>query len=181
MSSAAQPSGHGEWVTLIDGIQVPHRWLVEHTPRLYLAWRNADTEERRLQFAGRILQFAAYAESEPPEDDESSATRAWLEAVERVDPRLVRGPDWPSLAAALARADEAGYDVATNLPALAAAEPLPDRHPARELHWRLLDDCPAAAPMLPTRSETPLSATTGGPDDPPPPVDADSIPRGPTR
>src|SRR3712207_7025353 len=38
----------------------------------------------------------------------------------------------------------AGYDVPARLPALAAARPLPDRHPARELHWRLLDDCPAA-------------------------------------
>jgi hypothetical protein len=46
------------------------------------------------------------------------------------------------------RAAAAGYDVARRLPALAAGAPLPDRHPARELHWRLLEDCPAA---LPTR------------------------------
>jgi hypothetical protein len=58
----------------------------------------------------------------------------------------VRGPDWPPLAAALTRAAAADYDIAVRLPALAAAAPLPARHPARELHWRLLDDCPDALP-----------------------------------
>ncbi len=31
-----------------------------------------------------------------------------------------------------------------NLPILAAATPLPDQKPARELYWRLLNDCKAA-------------------------------------
>ena len=152
MSNADQlPAGDGEWITLIDGIQCPHRWLTEHTPRLYAAWRDADGEDYRLQIAAQILQFAAYAESEPP------AARGWQTDCEQIDPRLTQGPDWPPLASALARASAAGYDVAARLPVLAAAAPLPERHPARELHWRLLDDCPSVAGPLPL-----AGASTGG-------------------
>lgn len=183
MSSAAeQPTGDGDWVTLIDGIQVPHRWLVEHTPRLYKAWRDADTEQHRLLVASRILQFAAYAESEPPEEDDSSAARAWQATAEGIDPRLVQGADWPLLAAALARADAAGYDVAANLPVLAAAVQLPDRHPARELHWRLLEDCPAAAPALSAQPDTTAPTTTSRSfGELPPPGDPGTRPSGPPR
>ena len=45
---------------------------------------------------------------------------------------------------AIAHAAATGYDVEAQLPALAQTPPLPERHPARELHWRLLDACPAA-------------------------------------
>ena len=90
--------------------------------------------------------------------------------------------NWPPLAAALSRAHAAGYDVAARLPELAATAPLPDRHPARELHWRLLDDCPDALPALRPIHEAP---TPDGPtgngahawpsrpstDPPPPPFD----------
>ena len=82
----------------------------------------------------------------------------WEAVAERIDPRLLLGPDWRPLSAALTRAAAAGYDVPARLPALAAA-PLPDRHPARELHWRLLDDCPAALPV---------PDADGGPATPPP-------------
>ena len=50
----------------------------------------------------------------------------------------------PALAVAMTRAAAAGYDVATHLSQLARTPPLPRRHAARELHWRLLDACPAA-------------------------------------
>ncbi len=137
--------GRGDWVALIDGVQVSRAWMTRHTPRLLAAWCDATSDEERRAVAARILQIAGGLESEPGGDREP-AGRTWEVLAQRIDPRLLRGPDWPPLAAALDRAAAVGYDVARRLPALAAAAPLPDRHPARELHWRLLDDCPAAVP-----------------------------------
>ena len=71
-------------------------------------------------------------------------TADWTELAARIDQRLTRGPDWPALAAALERAAADGYDVATRLPSLAAQGELSDRHPALDLHYRLLADCDAA-------------------------------------
>lgn len=71
----------------------------------------------------------------------------WL--ADRIDPRLRTGRDWPALAVVLDRAYADGYDVAADLPRLAARTPLPDRHPARDLQYRLLDDCPAAVTPVP--------------------------------
>ena len=73
----------------------------------------------------------------------------WAEIVEAIDHRLVAGPDWPALAAALDQAAAAGYDLTINLPRLAAAEPLPDRLPASELRYRLINEEPAAGTVLP--------------------------------
>jgi hypothetical protein len=116
-----------------------------------LARRPSALERRRL--AARILQAALQAGHPAhqgggavPDTDNGTAADAAERAAAGVDARLLRGPDWPPLAAALRRAAAAGYDVAERLPALVAAAPLPGRHPARELHWRLLDDCPAALP-----------------------------------
>jgi hypothetical protein len=145
MSRSAAHS-RGDWVSLLDGVRVSRRWMTRHTPDLLAAWCDADTPERRRLIAARILQAAADLESEPDDADDKAAESAWSELVARIDARLVRGPDWPPLAAALTRAAAADYGVAVRLPALAAAAPLPARHPARELHWRLLDDCPDALP-----------------------------------
>ena len=68
----------------------------------------------------------------------------WTELAASLDPRLTQGPDWPALAAALDRAAADGYDVAGRLPILAARADLSDRHPALDLHYRLLADCDAA-------------------------------------
>ncbi|MCW2632712.1 MAG: uncharacterized protein JWR88_1674 [Pseudonocardia sp.] len=57
---------------------------------------------------------------------------------------------WPGLAAGLDRAEAAGWDVATNLPRLVQQDEVPDRHPARELYYRLMNDCEAAMPPVPT-------------------------------
>ena len=73
----------------------------------------------------------------------------WRDLAEGIDPRLTAATDWPPLALALDRAAAAGVDVSGELVRLAAAAPLPDRHPARELHWRLLASCEAAAPGPP--------------------------------
>lgn len=151
MSTSARGNDREEWVSLIGGVRISRRWMTRHTPQLLAAWRDALTERRRRAIAAHILLVAADLESEPddPCGDEECAPSAWQATVARIDPRLVVGPDWPPLAAALTRACLAGYDVATRLPELAAAAPLPARHPGRELHWRLLDDCPAAVLSLP--------------------------------
>lgn len=154
----SSPSRHdrGDWVSLLAGVRVSRGWMTRHTPNLLSAWRQATTPERRRAIARRILQAAADLESEPDDADDAAVEPALRELAVRIDARLVAGPEWPPLAAALVRAAAAGYDVAARLPALAAAGPLPSRHPARELHWRLLDDCPAA---LPTLSATVYHAT----------------------
>ncbi len=146
MSSAARRSS-GDWITLLGGVRVSRMWMTRHTPELLTAWCQAATKARQHAIAAEILHVAAEMESEPADGHREPDGWAWEAVAERIDPRLVLGPDWWPLSAALIRAATAGYDVPTRLPALAAAEPLPDRHPARELHWRLLDDCPAALPV----------------------------------
>jgi len=64
---------------------------------------------------------------------------------------------WPGLAAGLDRAEAAGWDVATKLPRLVQQEGMPDRRPARELYYRLMNDCEAAMPPVPTVAD--ISAT----------------------
>jgi hypothetical protein len=138
--------GCGDWVTLTDGVRISRAWMTRHTPRLLAAWCDAISAEERRAVGVRILQIASGLESEPDDRGREPSHRTWEVFVERIDPRLVDGPDWPPLAAALDRAASVGYAVVHRLPALARAALLPDRHPARELHWRLLDDCPAAVP-----------------------------------
>ncbi|SOC46100.1 hypothetical protein SAMN05660748_0046 [Blastococcus aggregatus] len=147
----ASPSDRGDWVSMLAGVRISRAWMIRHTPDLLAAYCDAGTAVGRRTVATRILQIAADLESEPEDADDAATGPGWRQLVARIDARLVRGPDWLPLAAALARAATAGYDVAGRLPALAAAAPLPARHPARELHWRLLDDCAAA---LPTRGAT---------------------------
>lgn len=76
----------------------------------------------------------------------STDEQLWSEIglAHSIDSRLTEGSDWAALAAALDRAAASGYDVAANLPRLAAEAALPDRHPARELLYRLMADCDAA-------------------------------------
>ncbi|RBY97555.1 hypothetical protein DQ237_00995 [Blastococcus sp. TF02-8] len=147
-----------DWVTLLGGVRVSWQWMTRHTPELLAAWLDAATAARRRSIAAEIVHIAAELESEPV-GAEVPGSPAWEAVAERIDPRLLLGPDWWPLSAALARAAVAGYDVSTRLPVLGAAAPLPDRHPARELHWRLLDDCPAALPV---------PEADGGPATPPP-------------
>ncbi|SFT82484.1 hypothetical protein SAMN05660657_03305 [Geodermatophilus amargosae] len=136
----------GDWVTLTGGVRVSRTWMTRHTPRLLDAWCDASSEEDPRAVAARILQIAGGLESELDGGHRTPSGRDWEVLAERIDPRLVRGPDWPPLAAALDGAAAAGHDVARRLLVLASDPPLPERHPARELHWRLLDDCPAAVP-----------------------------------
>ncbi|SOC48586.1 hypothetical protein SAMN05660748_1288 [Blastococcus aggregatus] len=162
---------HGDWMSLLDGVRISRAWMTRRTPQLLAAWCDAPTAERRRAIAARILQIAAGLESEPDDAEDTAAESAWMGLAARIDARLTDGPDWLPLAAALSRAAAAGYDVAARLPALATAAPLPARHPARELHWRLLDDCPHAPPVLgptgdPTATPEPAPDVHNGPGRP---------------
>jgi hypothetical protein len=59
---------------------------------------------------------------------------------------VVEDPAWPRLAEAIGRAHAAGWDVRVGVPRLLAQREMPERHPAGELHFRLMADCPAAMP-----------------------------------
>lgn len=156
------------WVSLEEGIRFSHRWLVERTPRLHEALQRARNGEQRRDIVLRILHAAAYSESETRAGAEDPGpANEWDAVAERIQPRLTQGSDWPLLVVALSRAAAAGYDVEAKLPGLAAASPLPERHPARELQWRLIGDCPAAVPELPARR--PVDPTTRSAPEPPPP------------
>jgi hypothetical protein len=133
----------GDWVTLFPGLRMSRGWMERHTPQLLTDWCDATSEERRRAIAGLIVRVAATRDRD---GDASSVfdDPSWLHLLMRIDPRLPDDPDWMALAMTMTRAAATGYDVGLQLPELARHPPLPGRHPARELHWRLLVDCPAA-------------------------------------
>lgn len=84
-----------------------------------------------------------------PDPDRGAAARTvagqrWAGAVAAVDPRLLQDAHYPALAAALDRVDLIGVDASASLRTAAASGPLPEQHPARTLHSRLVDVCPSA-------------------------------------
>lgn len=74
---------------------------------------------------------------------ETLALGRWDQLLRSVDPSLVEDPHYPALAAALDRVQLSGHDAPVML-AQAAAQALDPQHPARALHYRLIDACPAA-------------------------------------
>ena len=136
---------------------------------------NAEQEERQLMARRDEIDHAAPA-----------LESRWVVLADSIDLRLVAdATDWPALAAALDRAAASGFDVETALPAIAAAEPLPERHPGRELHYRLLASCPTALPLLDTAAAgDSTGTTTSGTDSTPRPYEAELRhpgPSGPAR
>jgi DNA primase len=102
-------------------------------------------------------------EPEPQRPDQR-----WRRVADSIDPQLAASPGWGGLAATIDHAAQAGFDVETHLPRLAAETPLPDNAPAIELQYRLLaevdiepahDTGPAAAPSRSPRHEPPPSAS----------------------
>jgi len=132
----------------------------------------------RLDELGRIPRTIPATDLPPsgaPTADttETALLRHWEQLATSVDPRLPTGQDWPLLADAISRAHASGYDVDGKLARLAAASPLPERLPARELFWRLTADCQAARPPTrPTarRSEAFVPTHIRRPDERPPSV-----------
>lgn len=160
------------WIALLGGVRISRRWLTRHTPDLLRAWQDAPSAAARRIIARAILHIAADPDGDKPQPSIPGQLTVgdWRAVLAAHEPRLLDGPDWAPLAAALARAQAAGYDVAARLPSLLAAGPLPDRHPARELHWRLLADCPAAlpAPNHPARATDPVAPPSTDPAAPRP-------------
>ncbi len=64
----------------------------------------------------------------------------WGDVADGIDERIAESATWPALNAALMTAAACtGYDVAGNLPQVAAESPLPAHDPAGELYYRLLN------------------------------------------
>ena len=82
------------------------------------------------------------------------ATVRWAGVADGIDARLTGDPHWPALAAALDRAEAAGFDVTTRLPRLVIADdPLPTDRPGRALQGRLVDECDAAITPVPSAAQ----------------------------
>ena len=104
------------------------------------------------------------------------AGQRWQRTCQQLDPRLLTDPHWLALAGALDRVDLAGTDVTVTLTQALAGGALPARHPARELHYRLVQACSAAAtpytntatPSLPPSRPSPPAPATPSPIAPAP-------------
>lgn len=105
----------------------------------------------------------------------------WRCIVDRIDPRLAQDNSWLALAATLKRAAEQGMDVEAELPRLVTeGGPLPDRRPAQELQYRLID-AGDIAPLSydPQHDVTPTRHNR--PEPPPSPATTPDRPQGPRR
>ena len=91
--------------------------------------------------------------------------RRWAELASHIDPRLVTDDGWIALAHTISRAETAGVDIPTTLPHLATNPPLPARHAARELLYRLVAAANLDPEPAPTENPTPEPRT---PQPPPP-------------
>jgi len=90
--------------------------------------------------------------------DELDPAERWASVVrDAAGPGVLEDVAWPRLAAALDRAQSAGWDVAANLPGLVEQGTLPERRAARELRCRLMVECEATLPAGP-RSHAAASA-----------------------
>lgn len=92
---------------------------------------------------------AATGRSAPGPDGDAApvpvvpAEQRWAALAEATLPGVTEDVDWPSLAAALDRAEASGYGVRAGLPGL-AARPLPHDYAARSLEYRLANAWPAS-------------------------------------
>jgi hypothetical protein len=68
---------------------------------------------------------------------EPAPSQAWHHLAASIDLRLITAEDWPTLVRAIQDAHSAGYDVAIELPRLAAQARLWTERPAADLAYRL--------------------------------------------
>jgi hypothetical protein len=124
----------------LDGVD-PRRMLIGGEVREVVGWRRPDQRT----VAGRVRsERGAVAGAGHDREEWAAVVRELAGAA------VVEDPAWPGLAEAIDRAHAAGWDVREGVPRLVAQQEMPHRHPARELHYRLLGDCPAAMPTLST-------------------------------
>ena len=64
-------------------------------------------------------------------------TQRWAPLARQIDPALIRAHDWGALAETIHQLDQAGTDMRTRLPQIAAQAPLSSDQPATELRHRL--------------------------------------------
>src|SRR5262249_3068740 len=88
----------------------------------------------------------------------------WEPVADAIDEGITDSPSWPQLHAALHSAADAGWAVASELPVLAAASPLPDCDPAGELYYRLLN---AGVADVSTDADTGTGSSANGEQQPP--------------
>ena len=78
----------------------------------------------------------------------------WAPLVHDIDPRILRDPQWPLLAATIEKAARIGHDPILILPRLLNDQPLPDSKIAAAAMYRLVHAIPEALPdSKPTRYE----------------------------
>ena len=82
----------------------------------------------------------------------------WRQLANSLDSRLTAGDDWLVLARAITEAATAGYDVAHELPHLAAGSELSIEHPATELAYRLRAATQTTTDIEPTLGPDPKQA-----------------------
>jgi N12 class adenine-specific DNA methylase len=75
---------------------------------------------------------------------EGTPARRWEDLCRQLDAAIVTDPHWHVLATALDRAAAAGVDIPATLRELTQEQALDADHPARSLHYSLLNDHPAA-------------------------------------
>ena len=126
-------------------IDAGHAWT--HDPRSLAQSRISairDAAQPRALKPGDPPQSPGRAPQPLPSMLQEPAER-WADLAARISPALIETAEWPNLAHAIDRAHAAGYDVAEQLPRLAAEKPLSQTRPARDLQYRLIDAIPAAA------------------------------------
>jgi len=154
------PMGPGDAAPLVAAYQqLPAATAAARTAYAALTDPAAALHPGRERAAGHTQQRAAAGPQQTSGQSGAVpvtlAGQRWQQTLADVDARLLDDPHYPALAAALDRIKLAGVDVPATL-AAAAAQPLPDKHTARALHWHLVDICPAAItpftdPTGPTR------------------------------
>lgn len=104
------------------------------------------------QQVARLEQLIAPDGAETGRDTAGPTTNRWAATVaQTVGEDLHADPGWATLAPVLDRAASAGWDVAAQLPAVAAAAPLTAHGSvAHELAYRVMDACPDAVPPPPS-------------------------------
>ncbi len=117
------------------------------------AWTADKPGVVRQRLSEKVADYPTSPAAVPTRPGESPTGR-WTELGEGIAAGLTDDPHWQVLADHLQRAQAAGFDVATQLPRLAARTPLPNSHIARNLDLRLIAACTSCLPPTHHASRT---------------------------